>query len=349
MNCTARMETGDSTQAGPSSICTSIGDTLLNPCIDSSSFFRSWDASGLSPQDWFTPGFYEAIRETSGFDLPFDPLAPGSGLYSSIFGHHPFINPGHFEHGDEMRETISRMPSPPNIPSNEDSWAFAWNPSSPHIVKAPPVLLDDDDPLLSTHDPRFDITQHAWGSVAQFLRPHPSVMASTFSLPPLPVVNIFIGLFFTYFSPQAPVLHEPTVDTKILAPPLLSIVIVIGAQYSHRRNTRRWAILVLDRTRQNLQTAIENDNRLVRDAMVIYAYALICYTGLWCGNKRAFEMAKGLRGILVTYIRRLPTYLSRTNQTQTVDTPNGLESHWHTWVVTESRKRLMWFVFMIDS
>ncbi|CAI4215624.1 unnamed protein product [Parascedosporium putredinis] len=75
-------------------------------------------------------------------------------------------------------------------------------------------------------------------------------------------------------------------------------MMVIGAKYSHLRHTRRFSIVVLDRARLNLFKAIEADNRLIRDLQVVYSVALMCYTGLWCGNKRAFEIAESLRGTL---------------------------------------------------
>jgi beta-glucosidase len=39
--------------------------------------------------------------------------------------------------------------------------------------------------------------------------------------------------------------------------------------------------------------------------MVLYALALICYSGIWCGNKRLFELCESLRGTVITYYRHM--------------------------------------------
>ncbi|KAH7153567.1 fungal-specific transcription factor domain-containing protein [Dactylonectria macrodidyma] len=332
-----------------------------NTHVDFSSFARPWDDSGQEPQDWFTVNFFEALHETNNMREPVNsqekpyplPFMPTFHPPPSFEVAGPPVR-GSRLHGDQAEDNpyqepsgrISRVPSPPNVPSSEDSWPFAWNPSSTAIPGGKPIYVDENDALLVNHDPRFDINEASWTRVKRFLEPPTPVQTDVFTLPALPVANAFIALFFKFFSAQSPVLHEPTLDTNTLPPPLIAIIIVIGAKYSHIRHTRRFAILVLDRARCNLRAAIENDSRLLRDLNVIYAYALICYTGLWCGNKRAFELAEALRGALVTYIRRLPKVQD------TVSLPDSFKdskSQWTHWIAAESRRRLMWFVFGLDG
>jgi len=94
---------------------------------------------------------------------------------------------------------------------------------------------------------------------------------SHLELPSLPGVNIFINLFFERFSPQAPVLHHATVDTNDdLLPPLLAAMIVIGTIHSRLPGTGRFSVVLMDIVRWNLQTAIECDNKLMREPMIIY-------------------------------------------------------------------------------
>lgn len=255
-------------------------------------------------------------------------------------------------------DRINRAPSPPNEASYEDRLPFAWNPNSQPITEAKIIVLSREDPMLKQHNPAFDISEAKLQVVKAFLLSSESSLRhstkDTFNLPALPVVNIFISLFFKHFAPQAPVLHEPTLTTDTDLPtPLLAIMIVIGATYSRLRHTRRFAILALDRTRRNLQLLIEDDNSLMRDPMTIYAAALVCYTGIWCGNKRAFEFGEILRGAIVTYVRRLRSHLDQQNHCGKSQN-NGsqgtrLKAQWSLWIAEESRKRLFWFVYTIDS
>ncbi len=149
------------------------------------------------------------------------------------------------------------------------------------------------------------------------------------------------------FSPQMPVIHHATVNTNTdLPPPLLASIIIIGAIYSHVKHTRRFAIVLLDIVRWHLRIALECDNSLMRDPNIIYAEALICHTGLWNGNKRAFELAEVVRGALVTYIRRMRFGDKFTEKTQA---KANVQAEWKHWIAEESQRRLVWVVYTIDS
>lgn len=254
-------------------------------------------------------------------------------------------------------ESISRVSSPPNEASEEDKWPFQWNPSSTPILKAHAITIPDNHPLFQAHYSRFDISDSTLLRLRAFLKPpsgreyHQSQKGS-FVLPSLPIVNVFIRLFFEHFSPQMPVLHHVTVDTNTNLPlPLLGTIITIGAIYSHLKQTRRFAIVLLDIVRWHLQIAVECDNSLMRDPMIIYAEALICHTGLWCGNKRAFELAEVVRGSLVTHIRRVQfgeQLVTSEKESPSSDGKRNLHTEWRKWVGGESRRRLAWVVYAID-
>jgi hypothetical protein len=181
-----------------------------------------------------------------------------------------------------------------------------------------------------------------WGRLQQFLASS-SALNGKFSLPPLEVTNIFIGLFFKFFAPTAPVLHQPTLDIDSLPPSLLAVMVAIGAEQTRLRGTRHFGILVLDHVRRNIQAAIDADRTITRDPVVIYTYALICYAGIWSGNGRLFEIAETLHGSLVAYIHRLP------NNQDTVDAAVDIKDRWLVWRKIEFKRRLMWFIFMIDA
>jgi hypothetical protein len=343
--------------------------------FDFSSFFLPPD-TGPVENEWFSHDFYSAMRETGnewgGLGDLLDPdfLSPGQDAFTPISGDDqrldaPEITPD-LQHSqdkasDESNEErpphqgkISRISSPPNEASEEDKWPFQWNPNSRPILNANPISVPEDHPLFRAHNPRFDISETTFFKLRAFLKPpvgrefHQSQKGS-FVLPSLTVLNVFIGLFFKHFSPQMPVLHHPTVNTNVdLPPPLLAAMVIIGAIYSHLKHTRRFSIVLLDIVRWNLQIALECNNNLMREPMIIYAEALLCHTGLWCGNKRAFELAEVVRGAVVTYIRRKQFQDRGTSSTQNSATQN-LNWQWRKWIAEESQRRIYWVIFALDA
>lgn len=327
--------------------------------------------------EWFSYDFYSAMRET-GNEM--------EGLQTGLLDPNLVNQEHHFQgnmidppHAAMIGRTLLEQPlsredptpsnesktasneitpdlSPLNVPSDDDKWPFMWNPSPNQILTAERIDIPTGHRLFRAHKTRFDITENTFHGVQAFLTPPPGREAldsqtGTFTLPSLPVINVFIGLFFKHFSSQMPVLHHPTVDTNTdLPPPLLAAIIIIGATYSGLKNSRRFAIVLVDVVRWHLQIALEFDNSLMRESMIIYAEALICYVGLWCGNKRAFELAEVVRGALVTYIRRIAFGLNPEleHADDGVVQQDPIQYEWTKWTAKESQMRLFWVVYCID-
>lgn len=252
--------------------------------------------------------------------------------------------------------SVSRMASPPNEASEEDKWAFAWDPKSRAILYADPIHIPLEHPLLLQHKSKFDISEQTYQKVQRFISSRIEGMShySTLTLPTLQEANVMIGLYFEHFSPKMPVLHHATLNTnEDLPPPLLGAMIVIGAIYSQLRGTRRFAIVLLDIVRWHLEVAIECDNSLMRDPKIIFAETLICYAGLWCGNKRAFELAEVVRATVVKQVRsahfwredRRPLGTERED----LSSKDTLKDRWLQWVQKEFHRRLFWIVYALDT
>ncbi|KAF7196343.1 Nicotinate catabolism cluster-specific transcription factor [Pseudocercospora fuligena] len=248
---------------------------------------------------------------------------------------------------------ISRAPSPPNEASHEDRVPFAWSPSARRIAEPEEVRLDPQDPLLKTVDHHFRLNDATYerlkSSLLEELRVEGHlVLAPLRSFPSPDVVDVFASRFAKRFLPQAPIIHVPTFDINAELPQyLLVIIISIGATYCRRRNARRLAIVLQDWARCRLQLSIEADNALLRSPHTVYAAALICYAGIWCGNKRAYELAEAMRGSVVTWLRRLIGHHGQTI-TDARNENDELVDVWHAWAREDSLKRLQWMVFMLD-
>lgn len=333
------------------------------PAIESTDFSSFLLDPNQFGNEWFSYDFYSAMRETGnewgGLGDLLDPhmLSPGREYFGGVdqSSHYELPQQAHASSSHEDLGRISRVSSPPNEASEEDKWPFQWNPNSRQILNAQPIFMPDDHPLLKNHYSRYDITEATLLRLKYFLHPpagrefHQSQKGS-FVLPSLPIINVFIRLFFENFSTHMPVLHHATVNTNTdLPPPLLGAIVIIGATYSHVKHTRRFAIVLVDIVRWHLRIALECDNSLMRDPMIIYAQALICHTGLWGGNKRAFELAEVVRGGLVTYIRRVRFGEQQRTPEQEIAARANLQAEWKQWIAEESQRRLAWVVYAIDS
>lgn len=243
----------------------------------------------------------------------------------------------------------SAAPSPPNETSREDQTPFAWDPASRKISHVGEVVFGPDDPLLLNVETRFALTQerylHLKAVLSQdIITNDTATIEGMPSVPSIEVLNAFLGQFVRCFLPQAPVLHLPTFEMNMTCPDhLLMIMIAIGAVYCKRRFVRRFAIVLQDLARCHLLMAVAANDILLKDPATVYSSALICYVGIWCGNKRAFELGESLRGSVVTWARRLSTHTSAVGNTR-----DGDRDVWLNWVCNESLNRLRWTVFMFD-
>lgn len=303
-----------------------LHEAEINSFIDPPTFARGWSCSAPWPQQlWFSSDQHGTSFADDIYHqelLTQVPHTPQSGR----------LCPGDTDIYGEERQSGN---SPTNELSDEDQGQSEF--------RARPIVIGSDDPLMRQHNTRFDISDSVWAEVNQFLKsPSSTKGGRDFFLPDLSTTNCFVGLFFQRFLHQMPVLHVPTTDSNTLPAYLLAVVIVIGASYSRLPHTRRFIVLMLDRTRRNLQSEIENDNGLVKDPLVIYTLLLICYTGLWCGDHRAYNFACIQRAAVVTYARQLP-------KPPTPSGTNSLRGEWHQWIMEESRTRLLWSVYLLDS
>lgn len=250
---------------------------------------------------------------------------------------------------DVVGEAFSHTaaPSPPNETSREDQTPFAWNPASRRISHIGEVAFDSDDPLLSRVESRFALDTESYLNLKAVLSQDIVTNDTTMiegmpSIPSIEVLNAFLAQFVRCFLPQAPVLHRSTFEICNCPDHLLMIMIAIGAVYCKRKHVRRFAIVLQDLARCHLHMAVTANETLLKDPATVYSSALICYTGIWCGNKRAFELAEALRGSVVTWARR------SSNQMSAVETRAGDQDVWLNWIRNESSKRLRWTVFMFD-
>ncbi|KAL3484521.1 fungal-specific transcription factor domain-containing protein [Aspergillus germanicus] len=281
---------------------------------------------------------------------------------SQLINPHPFLSvaddaiPHDRDHADGS--SVTRRPaglpsSPPNETSEEDKWPYRWDPGSRAITVAKRIYLSETQLLASNQTPRFQISEPRHARLKSYLgEPRRRGLGlHELDFPDLATTNALISIFFTQFEHQMPVIHRPTLRSgDDLPDSLLAVMVAIGAIYSRGKHTCRFAIVLIDMARLSALISLELNNRLMRDPMFVYSLTLICYAGLWCGNKRLFELSENLRGTVVTYARHAQRseYSLSLAKEEAKRYSTDTEGQWRRWIQRESRKRLSWCIYNLD-
>jgi hypothetical protein len=281
---------------------------------------------------------------------------------SQLINPHPFLSaaegaiPHDGDHGDDSgssytRRSADQPSSPPNETSEEDKWPYRWDPGSRAVTVAKPIHLADTQLQASNQNPRLQISEPRHARLKHYLfEPrHRGLGLHDLDFPDLETTNTLIWIFFAQFEHQMPVIHRPTLrSADDLPDSLLAIMVAIGAIYSRAKHTCRFAIVLIDLARLSAQISVELNNRLLRDPMFVYSLTLICYAGLWCGNKRLFELSETLRGTVVTYARHAQRSEYSLAREEAKHYNKDVEGEWCRWIQRESRKRLSWCIYNLD-
>ncbi|EME84746.1 uncharacterized protein MYCFIDRAFT_173677 [Pseudocercospora fijiensis CIRAD86] len=233
-------------------------------------------------------------------------------------------DPSHFATGgpapsyDKERQTSpTGQEKSGGATSHEDRVPFAWSPSARRLAEPAETCYATYEKLKSGLMQELRVEDHL-------------VLAPLRSFPDPAVVNIFTSRFTKCFLPQAPATHVPTFNFNAELPQhLLVTIISIGVTYCRRKNAKHLATVLQDRARCRLQLSIEADNTMLRSPHTVYAAALICYAGIWCGNKRAHELAEAMRSSVVTWLRWIAVTTERIED-------DGLLDACHSWAQEDS-------------
>jgi hypothetical protein len=313
--------------------------------------FLRWMHSRFDFEDiWFDDDAISLSLNT-GFTIPYN-YSPTDAMDTNPDQTNTELQGKETSYPAHIPQSVTRSLSPPNEASEQDKLPYQWDPSSRAITKTRPIKIPETHPLRQNHDGRFDISDRRYQTLKLFFQ-RPVQVGLDFNsldLPELAIINVFIRLFFTNFEPQMAVIHRPSLQScDDLPDSLLAAMIAIGATYSCEPHTCRFAIVLTDLARLGSQLALEANNTLMRAPMFVYALTLLCYVGLWCGNKRLFELSEPIRGMVVSYCRQIQLGEVHLSRQEARNLGDGLDGRWHRWIIKESRKRLSWAIYSLDS
>ncbi|KAL9094464.1 MAG: hypothetical protein Q9165_003314 [Trypethelium subeluteriae] len=242
---------------------------------------------------------------------------------------------------------------------NSGPWPTHWNPSKPDnlmgfpsMEQTPPDVFEAENfaHVESLGRKVYDDICRCFNTVSSnqslFKRFRDS------DLPPLPAFDCFIQLYFEYFQPMYPLLHQPTFNPSNAHFVLILAVTSIGCRYSRSKEARKCAIPLSELTRRALLQTLEMDNSNARQTWYTQAQLLNNLSMLYSGDKRFLEVAQAEWGALIVQTRRnnsLKEPVRPINPDLEPLSGAELDNKWMQWRNEEARTRLAYVVWGLDS
>ncbi|KAI9692381.1 MAG: hypothetical protein M1822_006612 [Bathelium mastoideum] len=171
-------------------------------------------------------------------------------------------------------------------------------------------------------------------------------------LPPLAAFDCFIQLYFEFFQPSYPILHQATFIPSNTNFVLILALASIGCRYSRSKEAKGCALPLVELTRRAVVQAIEADNSIARQTWLTLAQLLNNFSMLYSGDKRFLEVAQAHWGALLVQTRRNRS-LKEPVRPMILDlaplSGAALEAKWMQWRDEETRTRLGYLVWGLDS
>ncbi|OBT64241.1 hypothetical protein VE03_06892 [Pseudogymnoascus sp. 23342-1-I1] len=170
-------------------------------------------------------------------------------------------------------------------------------------------------------------------------------------LPPRHAMDCFVQLYFEYFQPIFPLLHQPSFDPNSTSWVLVLAIAAVGCLYSNTPESGKCANALQELLRRAIMLVCERDNSSARKIWLTQAILLNGIGMTYCGNRRLLELALAFQSSSVTQSRRNGS-LKQPAQLVSIDqTTEGaeLESKWRAWIHEESFRRLGFCVWLYDG
>ncbi|OJJ71613.1 hypothetical protein ASPBRDRAFT_195779 [Aspergillus brasiliensis CBS 101740] len=168
-------------------------------------------------------------------------------------------------------------------------------------------------------------------------------------IPPLPVINSWVQLYFEHFHPVFPVLHKPSFCTPGTHWLLIFVVSAIGAQFSGLPNAQTCSRAMHELVRRQSVHLCENLNVHARELWLMRVFLLNQLGLRYSGERRALEVAEVYQSLPVTVARRSQIFRSIVSLQKIfqLDLPNAQK--WQIWIHDEERRRTGYAIWLADT
>ncbi|KAE8308636.1 hypothetical protein BDV41DRAFT_581199 [Aspergillus transmontanensis] len=168
-------------------------------------------------------------------------------------------------------------------------------------------------------------------------------------IPPAPVLNAWVQLYFEHFHPMFPVLHKPTFSTSGSNPFLVFTVAAIGAHFSDIKGAQPCLRAMHELIRRYTSYTCEKVNLNSRELWMTQTILLNQLGLMYSGDRRALELAEIFQAVPVTLARRKRLFTNMLPHYKFCRLELPLGEKWHVSVLDEQRRRAGFAIWLIDA
>ncbi|PYH35470.1 early growth response protein [Aspergillus neoniger CBS 115656] len=186
--------------------------------------------------------------------------------------------------------------------------------------------------------------------VARIMQGNPTFPPFTeLKIPPLPVINSWVQLYFEHFHPVFPILHKPSFCTPGTHWLLIFVVSAIGAQFSGLPHAQTCSRAMHELVRRQSMHLCENLNVHARELWLMRVFLLNLLGLRYSGERRALEIAEVYQVVPVTVARRSQIFRSIVSlqKIHQLELPNAQK--WQIWTLDEERRRTGYAIWLVDT
>ncbi|KAL6410953.1 Zinc finger protein rst2 [Ilyonectria robusta] len=158
-------------------------------------------------------------------------------------------------------------------------------------------------------------------------------------IPPTPVLNAWVQLYFEFFHPVFPILHKPSLSGSRTHWLLIFTVAAIGAHFSGLKDAHTCSNAMHELIRRQTSTMCEQQNQNGRELWMTQIILLNNLGLAYAGNRRALEVAEILQSVPVTLGRRKRLFTDMFPMQKFSQLQLPLSQKWQIWLLDEERRR----------
>ncbi|CAI7591961.1 unnamed protein product [Penicillium palitans] len=170
-----------------------------------------------------------------------------------------------------------------------------------------------------------------------------------FRIPPAPVMNAWVQLYFEHFHPVFPFLHKPSFGTSDTHWLLIFAVSAIGAQFSGLPQSQACSRAINEMVRRSTSYLCERNNQNSRELWMMQVILLNQLALRYSGERRALEIGELLQALPVTLARRKRLFTNYLPHERVSQLNLPLDQRWQIWTLDEERRRTGFAIWLTDS